>query len=412
MQQSLVETVRSWATFAMLASLVACAPPPAERPAEESSLPPSEIAPYVDFLAADVTNPVDYLLDLFETHDLVILCERWHPEATQYELIWKLVSDPRFVDRVGRVYTELGARNLQADLDRFLTSTDLDEVEARGLLLSLYRDLAIHPGWDNTNFFDFLSRVRRLNRELEPEQQVEVRFLDVELGWDGLSPEAYQEFRERTLPERDRLMADAALAAIRAADDAGGQPAKALVILNYRHAFNDFSFADGSKGDNTGRYLFEELQGRVANVMLNSVALLPGTTDREAVYAPIQEGRWDAAFRFAGIEEAAFDFAASPFGEDSFDYFAFRPHSVTYQDVFTGFVFWRPLDEHRLVSGIPGLFDGFEEELRRRLAVVGADMSEHDFESLLAASSEPVSEPYDELERLEASIASWLEPTH
>ena len=28
----------------------------------------------------------------------------------------------------------------------------------------------------------------------------------------------------------------------------------------------------------------------------------------------------------------------------------------------------------------------------------------------LAASATPVSEPYDELERLEASIAAWLEP--
>jgi hypothetical protein len=396
----------------MLTSFAACAPQPAEPPADEAAVPPSEIAPYVDFLAADLTNPVDYLLDLFETRDLVILCERWHPEATQYELIWELVRDPRFVDRVGRIYTELGARNLQADLDFLLTSPDLDESEARELLLSIYRDLGIHPGWDHTNFFDFLFQVQGLNRELEPERQVEVRFLDVELGWDGLSREAYQEFREQTLPERDRLMADAAIEAIRAADEADGQPAKALVILNYRHAFNDFSFADGSKGDNTGRYLFEELPGRVANVMLNTVALLPGTTDREAVFAPIQQGRWDAAFRFAGIEEAAFDFPASPFGRDSFDYFSFRPHSVTYQDVFTVFVFWRPLDEHRMVSGIPGLFDGFEEELRRRLEVVGADISEQDLDSLLAASVEPVSEPYDELERLEGAIAGWLEPAH
>ena len=409
MHRSITRAAGFSGVFALLVSLAACAPS-GNPPAEEPSVPPPAVAPYVDFLQAGVNDPVDYLLDLFETRDLVILCERWHPEATQYELIWKVISDPRFVNRVGRVYTELGARNLQGDLDRFLASTDLDEIEARALHLSIYRDLGFHPGWDNTNFFEFLSRVRGLNLELEPERRLEVRFLDLELGWDGLSREAYQEFREQTLPDRDRLMADAALAAIRAADEWDGQPAKALVILNYRHAFNDFSFADGSKGDNTGRYLFEELPGRVANVMLNTVALLPGTTDREAVYAPIQQGRWDAAFWFAGIEEAAFDFAASPFGKDPFDYFAFRPHTVTYQDVFTGFIFWRPLDEHRLVSGIPGLFADFTDEFHRRLAVVGTELPEQEIEALLTASSKPVSEPYDELERLEASIAAWLEP--
>jgi hypothetical protein len=380
-------------------------PPPGDLPS-----PPPAIAPYVDHLRAGVEDPVDYVLDLFDSRDLVILCERWHPEATQYDFFWEVVSDPRFVDRVGRVFTELGSRNLQEDLDRLMASTDLDEAAVRAGLLPIYRDLVIHPGWDNTNFFEFLVRVHGLNRTLPAGQRVEVLFSDLELHWKEMSPEAFQEFRETVLPERDRRMADAIIDGVRAADAAGAGLSKALVIMNFRHAFNDFTFEDGSRGDNVGRYLFEAFPGRVANVMLNAVALLPGTTDSEAVYEPLQKGKWDAAFRFAAIEEGAFDFAGTPFGQDGFDFFSFRPHSRTYEEVFTGFVFWRPLAEHRMVTGIPGLFDGFAEEYRRRIEVVGSEVDEEALEAAMAASASPVSEGYGELQRLESMIAEWLEP--
>jgi hypothetical protein len=205
-------------------------------------------------------------------------------------------------------------------------------------------------------------------------------------------------------------MAEAIIEDVRKRDDEGGGPTKALVIMNYRHAFNDFAFADGTRGDNVGRYLFEAFPGRVANVMLNNLALLPGTTDSAPVSEPIQKGKWDAAFRVAAIEEAGFDFAGSPFGEDPFDYFAFRPHSVRYEDVFDGFVFFRPLAEHRLKTGIPGMFDdGFDAEARRRFAITGRTVADADFEAMIANAAEPLVERYDDTEKIEVMISGWLE---
>lgn len=106
-----------------------------------------------------------------------------------------------------------------------------------------------------------------------------------------------------------------------------------------------------------------------------------------------------------------FDFlCGSPFGRDHFDYFDFRPHDATYEDVFDGFVFYRPLSEHRLVSGIPGMFDdGFEAEAKRRLAVTGRTVDDEDFAAIVAASSEPLIEKYEDLERYEVMIGRWLE---
>jgi len=58
----------------------------------------TEIAPYVDFLKKQRQKPADYVMGLFEKYDLVILCERFHPETTQYDFIYDLVSDKRFIE--------------------------------------------------------------------------------------------------------------------------------------------------------------------------------------------------------------------------------------------------------------------------------------------------------------------------
>jgi hypothetical protein len=127
----------------------------------------------------------------------------------------------------------------------------------------------------------------------------------------------------------------------------------------------------------------EAYPGQVANVMLNSVAFLPNTTDQRAFFTAIQEGRWDAAFAVAGNPNLGFDFKGSPLGEDAFDYFPFVRTRLRYQDVFTGFVFFKPLKAHRLSwgsevfnepSGFPD--QSFVDEVLRRYRIMGRDLTQ------------------------------------
>src|SRR5579864_272895 len=70
--------------------------------------------------------------------------------------------------------------------------------------------------------------------------------------------------------------------------------------------------------------------------------------------------------------DRGFGFRGSPFGADEFDYWPFWRTGLRYEDVFTGFVFFKPLSEHRLCEGLPGLADQhFEEEILRRCQAVG-----------------------------------------
>jgi len=388
------------------AALGACAT--GDAPPEQVAYDPT-LRPYVDFLSQGHPTPADYVLGLFDDHDLVIVCERFHGETTQWDLLFELVRDERFSSRVGHVFTELGVSNLQPALDELMATPALDDGELKRRLLGIYRDLSFHPMWAKSNFFDFLARVYRLNRTLEPGHRIAIHFSDMPFEWEGMTAERYTSF-QGTLDERDRVLARQVIDGFRTLETSGDPRKKALVVMNFRHAFNDFVDDSGKRTENVGRYVFEAFPRRVANVMLNAVALLPGTTDAGPVVAATQEGRWDAAFAVLGDSELAFDFRGSPFGEDPFDYHFRYVGTAKYADVFDGFVFYKPLREHRHHYTVPGLFDEtFLVEYPRRLAAAGRSVKTAEEMPEYAAEFEarrPVL--YDDMEKLQAQIDRWL----
>lgn len=118
---------------------------------------------------------------------------------------------------------------------------------------------------------------------------------------------------------------------------------------------------------NTFEYLRDAFGARAANVLLNTEILL---------FAPIAAGVWDAAFAETGHGPTGFDFEGSPFGEDAFDMFPFNPAvkgRLKYRDVFTGFAYANSLESQYLQHGVPGYFQGFEEEALRRAELVSED---------------------------------------
>jgi hypothetical protein len=130
------------------AMLVASCSGQAREPLAPNPTSPTKhgIDGYVAHLKANGSRPADYVFGLFRSHDVVILGERLHPEVTQWELIYELVTDPRFVEQVGTIYTEYGAVNLQPRLDRYLADPSAD----REQLHAIMRDFGNWPtGWNN-----------------------------------------------------------------------------------------------------------------------------------------------------------------------------------------------------------------------------------------------------------------------
>ena len=316
-------------------------------------------APYVAFLGKNQVNPVDYVIDLFDQHDVVLLCERPHPEASQWDFIYELVSDPRFINRVGHVFTEYGQVGMQAYLDNFMATDGLTTNEIHERVIHIMRHWAIWPIWTNTNFNTYLTRLYELNQSLPPERRIHHHFTDVSIDWPGLTKEEYWAYRS-SLINRDEQMAQVVIEEMERLAESTSSSPKCLVVMNYRHGFDLTGRSPDAQRFNTYEYLKDSFRGRAANVLLNTNFFLA---------VPIAGGVWDAAFQQTGDRPAGFDFAGSPFGEDSFDMFPFQPEikgRLRYSDVFTGFLYIHPLKDQYLQKGIPGYFEGFEEEALRR----------------------------------------------
>ncbi len=119
-----------------------------------------------------------------------------------------------------------------------------------------------------------------------------------------------------------------------------------------------------------------------------------------------------------GNPSLGFNFQGSPFGDEEFDYFAV-PFSLgkKYQDIFTGYVFFKPLDEHRLSFGIPGLLDpAFAGEMLRRCQIAGQTQSADEIAKEIVESQTVRTCGYEDKEVFPKSeyaqkIQRWLQAT-
>ncbi|MCX6556733.1 MAG: hypothetical protein NTW95_04790 [Candidatus Aminicenantes bacterium] len=369
-----------------------------------------EIAPYVDFLKKQNQKPVDYVMGLFEKYDLVILCERAHPETTQYDFIYDLVSDKRFIEKVGNMFTELGTSTMNGYLHDFLFTDGLSDKEVENKVLYIYRNFFSIPFWEKYNFYDFLKRLYTLNKSLAVNAKINLYFSDMPFSWQGMTKEKYQQFRAG-LGKRDWVMADQIIKKFADIAKSTQLRKKALVIMNYRHAFNDFKYADGTKADNVGRYIFEALPGKVANVMLNSVANLYNPTEKTDIASPVSNGKWDAAFEVIGNPNIGFDFKGNPFGADYFDLFPYEKHNLTYQEVFTGFIFYKPLKEHKYLWGNPKFFaDGYDKIILDRQTISGYPVAPDKVNEFIKENETLVENTYENITDMMLKINQWLLP--
>ena len=333
---------------------------------------------YAAFLKNNSHDPVDYVFDLFKQYDIVVLSERLHPEYTQYDLISKIVTDKRFINDIGNIFTEQGSVNFQDTVNTYLHTSFTNEDSLNKATALLQRNSnAVHELWDCTNLFDFLKTVNKLNSALPDSNKIHWYFTDLPINWETTTAENH--LHGYTPETRDSIMAQHILENY--SNTVSKQKRKkALVIMNAPHGYGLINIQSGiscnwmnkhipgydyinNKGTTT--YLMRKYPGNVANVLINTVSVKYGP-----VFTQVQNGKWDAAFSAAGNRPSGFNLSGSPFGEDKFDLFYFNPNSLTYKEVFTGFIFYEPLENHIKKSDFPYMLDNFEDTLLRRAACI------------------------------------------
>lgn len=400
-------------TFAAFVTVVLSVSPWMEGPCHPGE-PSSAVEAYVEFLHQPHETAADYVLSLFEDHNIVIICERAHPEKTQYDLFLEIARDPRFSRDVGVIFTEVGSRNYGPQIDSIVFQQRFEDSLAYRRLRDLYRDFTAEPVWDYGNFLWFLRQLTLQNRSMPDSLRTRVIPSDLPFVWteDNKGVPLTQDSSK----SRDAGIAEYIIDQSMNLKQTYGRE-KALVIMNYRHAFNNFTAPDSRRNDNVGRYLFDAFPGLTANVMLNTP--IAKRNGRSYVFSGIQDGKWDAAFDLLGDPSIGFDFAGTPFGDDSCDYIYYMPHTLKYEDVFDGLVYWRPNEDHELWLGLDDVIDSsFVQTLYARIESLNAfesneEMSAYvDFVRTLHVSSYEQFDQYPILPSVECTFlqdeAQWL----
>ena len=348
-----------------------------------------ELLPYTNFLEKDHKKAKDYVLDLFEKNDLVIICERDHRENTQYEFLNELISDPKFIQNVGNIFTEVGMRSLNPEINNFIHSTDVANNTKKDKIIELQRRCSFYPIWEMYNFYSQVEGIYEINQALSQSEKINLYPTDVELKLDSINVDYLKKFWYNEANNRDSLMADYIIENFEKIKKSETKRKKALIIMNYRHGFNNnFKQADGSNFDNVGSFLFDKYPGNIANVLINPLGILESKSDIDITWIALQNGRWDAAFKVSKKNNIGFDFKSTPFGKDKFDYWTFTPHKNNYQDIYTGFVYYESPTDFKIITGVDGLVDSlFLETYKKRVSlwnkVVGDRLGNETQDSLI-----------------------------
>ena len=333
----------------------------------------SDAKRYVDFVRTVSQSPKEYMLSLWRNHDVVILCETFHGESTQWEFIQELVADNFFIDSVGTVFTEYGSVTQQGRMDAFLNA-QFDSDTAR-------QKAAAAVTWPRSGgFYHYLCAVSRINSGLEQEKKIRNICTD-NMNWDYI-------VHTRNAPDsldhgnRDSVMAQEVIDWYRQAKQQGGRH-KCLVITNYRHAFGYPLGVDKFENKkylklysgNEGQYIFSALgSDAVANVMQLTPCASPNQFIVVPFNAPIHGGLWDYAMAQNDHRSVGFNLLGSPFGSDAFDMFPLGGGrtELQYQDMFTGIIYNRPYSELTEV-GVPYALSGMLAEYEQKMATASPE---------------------------------------
>ena len=340
------------------------------------TLPNDSIKTYVDFLSGKTfLSPKEYVLKSFEEKDIIVLCERLHPEFKQYEMIVEIIKDKRFT---GNVYTEVGVFNAGKQINEFLLKENLSDGEIKEYLLTIFRNLDFFPLWPNYNYYYLLESIYQINQQRQLTEKIQLFPLDVMFSWDSIKcSEQYNMFLDMMEPQnnfppiidRNVIMAQYFIRKYDQEKYYNPNKKKALVIMNTYHGYTRtpkyLPHPTEPNTYGTAEYIYKTFPNSTKGILINGIS---------NSWKLVVNGKWDAAFKFSGNKNIGFDMKDTPFGKTIFDMYNFGGNAyetVNFEYIFDGMVFYEPIENFEVVVGIPGIFDDneFVTEFYRRISM-------------------------------------------
>lgn len=340
------------------------------------------LAPYVAALELRGQDPVRFVLEQLQTHDLVIFDDALHSAVEPFDFYRQLVRTPEVVATIDALYLELLPVSHQAAVDAYLAA----ETEDPALLDPAFQDDTGGLGFPYQTYYDLLRTVWEVNRTLAPEKRLRVVGVNTPTWWSEMrTPEDVEHYR-RFLSGRDHLMYQLIL------DDLGAFEAgrKGLFLTNTRHAYKDVRRPDGTPYWNTGTFFHRWHPGRTCSLRLHNVSLfiegqeratgagsIEGLDRYRYRWGRMEDGLWDSAYDVYRQRVAegpvAVPLTATPFGDAA--YVGNHMHRAApgqrMVDAYDAVIFLAPLESMRQTAHRGALYtEAFRREVARRFRLL------------------------------------------
>ncbi len=332
-----------------------------------------ELRPFVDFLETNKFQSAnDYIINKFETKDIIIISERDHRDLSQYDIIFNVLKDPKFK---GNIYTETGCINNYQRINKFLLNSTLSEKEKEDELLSIYRDLDYFVIWEKYNYYALLNTIFEINKTRKNEDKILLFPLGLKFDWKDFNCHSqyklFDDYSEYGPIDRNVVMGEHFVRFFEYAKNRNPKRCKALVIENTYHGYiripKYILQPTMPHIYSTGEFIYKTYPNITTNVYVNyyTQSFANGLSNN---------GLFDAAFEYSQIDNVGFDITDTPFGNSKFDLYNFGGtdyEEVNFEYIFDGMVFYKPVSEMIFVEGIPNVYPKkYEKQFFERLALI------------------------------------------
>ncbi len=317
-----------------------------------------EIESYIGFIKEQDQSPAKYLLNKYESYDIIVFGERDHRDITQYYFIKDLLNNPEFYKKVSVIYTEAGSSNFNDTLNKVLQNYNLDNKELEKQLIGIYRDISYQAFWEKYNLFYLWKTIYQFNKT-HPDYSLHIEMLSPPFNWNEIRDTTTCRVKTEEVEKKyDRFMADNFIENFNSRQNLARN--KAFLIMNYPHSLKKWTSKENITYEKSfGALINKELPGKVCYIIVN-----PYTIN----FLPLVDGKWEAAFKYCNYPKIGFDFINSPFGKDTFDVWPVEKGILSYQELYNGMVYINPTTSVENVIGIPGFIDDkFANEYIRRM---------------------------------------------
>jgi hypothetical protein len=304
------------------------------HPIDVNDLGVPDSSAYLAYLRQHAKTPVQYVLDKFKDHDVVILGEM-HGVRENCEL---------FADLIDPLYHQAGVRYFAMELLRHKNTPLVNQLVTgreydQQLALRIFRDYA-HPDFGYKEYMDIIKAIWQLNNKLPPQAE-KFKVIALDKGdWEAIdlptspSTKEYEEF----VKAHDPFMADVLEREVLAK---GG---KVLVQIGYMHSFTRYRLVETAP--RFGCILHEKYGDRIFQVCLHQPHFGPEVlTGGQPTSRPLIIDFIEKIMMENGNKSVGFDVEDSPFAnlrDRRSLYFASNSETV-FSDIAQGYIFTKPL---------------------------------------------------------------------